>query len=158
MKDTKNHRITVEITQGDRFGSASEVLLPLRLEVAQHVGAQGAFAIIGTCRLVVGNALAWNQKGGHGINQRRFSGADISLRSPFFPPSLSVQTRPSKVPQLNISSRCRRKPARRSSATNPISSASLIIFLHSFYRSLQGICQGVYLFCWLFHIFSIEHW
>ncbi|MFZ4802787.1 MAG: hypothetical protein ACOYLR_12705, partial [Chlorobium sp.] len=52
--------------------------------------------------------------------------------------------------------RCRRKPARRSSATNPISRASLIFSLHRFYRSLQGIRQVGYLFCWFFHIFSIE--
>ena len=70
MKDPKNHRITVEIAQGDRFGTPSKGFLSLRFEIAQHVRAQSAFTVIGTCRLVVGNALAWYQQGGYGINKR----------------------------------------------------------------------------------------
>ena len=92
MKDTEDDRITVGFAKGNRLGTASEVLLPLRLEVAQHVGAQGAFTVVGTCRLVVGNALAWHQEGSHGINQRRFSGADISREEGVFSAQFEPKT------------------------------------------------------------------
>ncbi len=53
-------------------------IVAFALVVAQHVGAQRAFAGIGPSGLVVGHALRWHQQGGDCVNQRGLARTDVA--------------------------------------------------------------------------------
>ena len=73
----EDHRVAVLVAQRNRLCRQAR-LAALGLEIAEHVGAQRAFARLGAGRLVVSDALSGHQQGRDCIDQGRFAGTDVA--------------------------------------------------------------------------------
>ena len=85
MENAEDHRVAIDIAQCDRLGTA-QGFLPLRFVIAEDIGLERTFATVGPGRLVVGNSMTRHQQGGDGVDQSRFSGADITGEQAVFSP------------------------------------------------------------------------
>ncbi|OQA09073.1 MAG: hypothetical protein BWY66_00721 [bacterium ADurb.Bin374] len=77
IENAEDDGIPVRVAQAHRFRRKAR-LAPLGLVMAKHVGTQRALPEVGAGGLVVGDPVRGYEKRGHGIDERRFSRADIA--------------------------------------------------------------------------------
>ena len=76
-KDAENHGVGVVVAEGYRFGNTCH-FTSLRLVIPEHIGSERALPGVSAGSLVVGDPVRRHQQGRYGVDQGRFTGADIA--------------------------------------------------------------------------------